>query len=96
MKRLDFYFLLMGSLCIALAMCGCAHTTLYRDGQKIAAFQGDMTGIEFYAAPDGAIAWKAETVDHSSATLAQGEAAAGKIQSGGAAVAASGLTLLLK
>lgn len=72
-----------------IALSSCAQTTLYRNGQKIAAFQGDMTGVEY---SDGDVRWKASTVDHSSAT----KASASRIQSAGIAVAASGLTTILK
>lgn len=81
---------------IALLLPSCAQTVLYRDGQKIAAFQGDMAGISYAMSSDGSVRWSAATVDHSTPTKAQGEAAAGKIQSTGAAIAASGITLLLK
>ena len=80
-------------LCLCLCLASCAQTVIYRDGQPIARFQGDMTGVDYQ---DGDTRLRAATVDHSAATKAQGEAAAGKITAAGAAVAASGATLLLK
>jgi hypothetical protein len=77
---------------VAVALCGCAQTVLYRDGKPIARFQGDMTGIEYRMDSNGSVTWKAATVDHSSATAAS----AARIKLAGSAVAASGLTLLLK
>ena len=79
-----------------ILMTSCATTRLYKDGKKIADFQGDMTGVEYMMTSDGDVYWKTTTTNHSTATLAQGEAAKSKIQAGGAALAASGLTLLLK
>lgn len=80
----------------AIVLTGCAQTVFYRDGKPIARFQGDMSGTEYAMTADGAVTWKSSTVDHSTATLAQGEAAAGKIQAAGVAVAASGITRFLK
>lgn len=76
-----------------LSLASCAQTVLYRNGQPIARFQGDMTGLEF---TDGSTSLKAATVDHSTATKAQGEAAAGKFTAAGAAVAAAGITTLIR
>lgn len=73
----------------SLILTGCAQTTFYRDGHKIAAFQGDMANMEYV---DGDIRWHAATVDHSAATRASAE----RIQHAGTAAAASGLTLFLK
>lgn len=86
-------FLLL--ICTVLAV-GCAQTVLYRDGKPIARFQGDMTGTEYRLEENGAVTWKSSTVDHSSATLAQGEAAANKISAAGAAIAVSGIPNILK
>ncbi len=71
----------------------CAQTVLYRDGQKIAAFQGDMKNVVYV---DGNTRWSADSVDHSTATKAQGEAAAGKISAIGIAAATSGIMTLVK
>jgi hypothetical protein len=95
----QFFFALLAILILAtlaVGFTGCAQTALYKDGQRIATFQGDMTGTEYAMAADGSVKWKSATVNHSAATLAQGEAAKGKITAAGAAVATSGLTLLLK
>jgi hypothetical protein len=83
-------------LLLALLCSSCAATRFYHEGVPIAEFQGDMTGMEFSMMPDGSVRWKSATVDHSSATLAQGEAAASRLNAAGSAVAGSGLTLLLK
>lgn len=76
-----------------LSIASCAQTVLYRDGQPLARFQGDMTGLDY---EDGSTRLRANTIDHSSATKAQGEAATGKIQAAGAAVAAAGITTLFQ
>ena len=94
----DFPWLrVLGGVLLALViigcMTGCAHTTLYRDGRKLAVLQGDMTGVRFQLSAAGDLAWQADKVDHSTATKAQGEAAAGKINA--AALAVSGVTYLL-
>ncbi len=83
-------------LIIAVALSGCASTVLYRDGKRIARFDGDMTGVRYAHRADGSCELTGETIDHSSATLAQGQAASNKIAAAGVAVAASGLTYLLK
>jgi hypothetical protein len=96
MPWLRILIALFVGLVIAIAMTGCAQTTLYRDGRKIAVFQGDMTAVRFRLTAAGDLTWQAARVDHSTATKAQGEAAAGKIGAAGAALAASGITYLLK
>jgi len=68
---------------LLVILCGfaasCAQTTFFRNGQKIAMFQGDMKDTDFYYSAAGDVIWKSSTVDHSSATIAQGKAAEGKI-----------------
>lgn len=76
-------------------LSSCASTVFYRDGKPIAAFQGDMRGTEFVANPDGSYHWKAQSVSHSDATLAQGQAATSKIQAG-SAIAATAASFLAK
>lgn len=76
-------------LALLLWLTACASTTLYRDGQKIASFQGDMVGLDYR---DGDTRLRVDAVDHSSATKAYGESSVGRIQAAGAAVA--GATLL--
>ena len=83
-------------LALVILSTSCATTRLYRDGKIIADFQGDMTGVEYTMTAAGDVSWKTISTNHSTATLAQGQAAASKINAGGAAIAASGLTLLLK
>lgn len=79
------------------AVSGCAQSRLYdRQGNRLASFQGDMTNVKYRSLADGSTEWSADTVDHSSATKAQGEAAAGKLSAGGAAIAVSGLTALFR
>lgn len=81
---------------LILFCAGCASTVLYRDGKPIARFDGDMTGVRYVHRADGSCELSGETIDHSSATLAQGQAASQKIAAAGAAVAVSGLTYLIK
>ena len=83
-------------LVIVVSFTGCASTVLYRDGKRIARFDGDMTGVRYVHRADGSCELTGETIDHSSATLAQGQAASQKIAAAGVAVAASGLTYLMK
>lgn len=73
----------------SLGFASCAHTTLYRDGRKVAVFQGDMQESEFTIAADGSIRWKVKKAEYSTATLAQGKAAADKFTAAGLALAAS-------
>lgn len=68
-------------LTLAYLLCaGCAQTVLYdrQTGKPIARFMGDMTGSEYR---DWQTSWKVATVNHSSATTAQGQAAAGVLGS---------------
>lgn len=73
-----------------LGVASCATSTLYRDGQPIARFQGDMRGVDYQ---DGNTRLRVDAVDHSSATRAGGEAAKGRIEAAAVAIAA-GATLL--
>jgi len=76
-----------------LLLSGCASTTLYnQDGRRIARFEGDMTEMTLDVAKDGSIQWTADTVDHSSATLAAGKTSAGNIAATGAAVTSTMIT----
>ena len=74
------------ALVAALVLSSCAQTTLYSNGEKIACFQGDMTKVHY---ENKDIRWDADTVNHSTATLAQGEAAKGKITAAGVAAASA-------
>jgi hypothetical protein len=85
--------LLIGFI-IAASLTSCASTDLYRDGKRIAHFDGDMTGLTYIHRADGSCQLTCQTVDHSTATLAQGKAAEGKIAAIGTGLAASGLTYL--
>lgn len=88
--------LVLGFIVVLCAFSmGCAQTVLYRDGKKIFQGQGDMTGLRYIHHADGSCELTSETIDHSSATLAQGKAAEGKIAAVGTGLAASGLTYLL-
>lgn len=84
------------TIAIAIALSACAQTTIYQAGKPVARFQGDMTGLRFHKTAAGDITLTADTVDHSAATLAQGQAAAGKMTAGGAAIAAAGITTLIR
>lgn len=97
MKMLFIGWVLIIVALLILTFCGCAHTTFYDHGQKIARFEGDMKGNEFkYRSATATIAWRSSDVDHSAATLAQGKAASDKIQSIGAAAAAAGAATFIK
>ena len=73
-------------LSVACVLASCAQTILYQNGEKIACFQGDMTKVHY---ENKDIRWDADTVNHSAATLAQGEAAKGKITAAGVAAASA-------
>ena len=82
----------MKFLPLILLLSGCASTTLYREGKPIACFQGDMTKVRFTFDKDGTFTWSADSVDHSTPTIAAGKTSAGNIAASGAAVATSGIT----
>lgn len=83
------------TILIAALLSSCAHSDLYEDGKKVAHFEGDMSGIVYKRYADGRIEMTG-TINHSAATLAQGQAAASKLGAVGVAVAASGLVSVLK
>lgn len=95
MKSIAISLLLIIGGLIVCALSGCAQTKLYdpTTGKLLASMQGDMHGAK-YRSKD--VEWSADTVDHSTATTAQGNAGAGKIHAIGAAIAAAGLTTLIK
>jgi hypothetical protein len=87
----------MKYLLFVMMLSGCARTTFYHEGKPVADFQGDMINTEFYLSQSGDYYWKSQSVDHSSATLAQGTAASNKISAAGTALGAAGAaTLFLK
>jgi len=81
-------------LLVLIAVCctGCATSTLYSRGVKVAVLQGDLTGSTFHYAADGSIDWTVARVSHSTATRAGGSV----VGTAGSAVAASGILTLLK
>lgn len=81
-------------LLLSILLTACAHTDFYRNGQRIAHFEGDMGPMSFSVAKDGTMTWSG-TVSHSAATTAQGQAAANKITAIGAAAAAVGIAALI-
>ena len=83
-------------LAIVVILCvSCAQTTIYHDGRRVANFQGDMTGMRFIRNADGSCELSGD-FDHSTATKAQGEAAAGKLAAAGTAVATAGIMTLIQ
>jgi hypothetical protein len=92
-----FLFIVIAAALMACLFSGCATTTFYSPtGMVIARFQGDMQGVEWTAAANGAQRWKAAAVDHSHATVAGGQAFSKGALSLGTAVASSGAVSLLK
>lgn len=82
---------------ITAALASCAATTFYGpDGRPTAQFQGDMTKVEYQRACDGAMKWSADTVNHSAATTAGGNAVSKGIISAGTGIATSGLPAIIK
>lgn len=77
---------------VFMLLSSCASSTFYVDGKRVARMEGDMTEMQFTFI-NGAITFTAETVDHSSATIAAGKTSAGNIAAVGAAVTT---TTLLK
>jgi hypothetical protein len=59
-----------------LLFTGCAHTTIYEDGKPIMKTQADATNITLRTSRTY---FHADKLDHSTPTLAQGEAAAKKL-----------------
>lgn len=78
------------NLLVLASLSGCASTTFYVEGKRVARMEGDMTEVTFVF-EDDKITFTADTVDHSSATLAAGKVSAGNITAGGVAVATSGI-----
>lgn len=71
---------------LGLLFSSCAQTVLYSPvtGKRLASFQGDMVGSAYSG---GGVTWTVQQVSHSTATLAQGQAAANVITSIGASAA---------
>jgi hypothetical protein len=88
---LALFVLALAVLAIIL-LGGCASTTFYVDGKRFARMEGDMTEVVFIRKPNGDLHFTAETVDHSSATLASGKTMAGAITASGAATTSVLLT----
>jgi len=76
-------------------LVSCASTKFYQDGKLIAKFNADMDQVQYIQGADGSITWTAISVDHSTATKAQGEAFSSKTTAIGSAVAASGVVGIL-
>lgn len=80
-----------------LALSNCASTTFYgADGRPVARFQANMTKVQYERACNGAIKWSADTVNHSAATTAMGNAYAKGVTATGVSIATSGLPALIK
>lgn len=85
--------ILLTLIIVSAASCS---TTLYRDGKPVARFQGDMDNSILLMDSKGGMVWIANGVDHSSATLAAGEAGSNRLAAAGFAIATSGITTLIK
>ena len=79
-------------LLLFVLLSGCAQTVLYSpsSGKRLASVQGDMTGSHYSG---GGVTWDVQQVSHSSAALAQGQAAANVIGATGTAVAGSAVAI---
>ncbi len=82
----------MKFLPLILLLSSCTSTTFFREGKPVARFQGDMHKIKFSMDKNGTLTWSADTVDHSTPTIAAGKTSAGNIAASGAAIATSGFT----
>ncbi len=76
---------------ISLLMPGCAHTSLYKDGKRIAVFQGNMSGMTFTSHADGSCSLSGD-IDHATAT----KASVGRIEALGGVLTAAGITTLVR
>lgn len=71
------------TLLTALALlCGCASTTIYEGGQKVFTTQADMVNVKFRTA--SGTTFSADLVNHSTPTLAGGQATSQVVGSVGA------------
>ena len=79
-------------LLVVALFTGCAQTILYSPtgGKRLASFQGDMTGSHYAG---GGVVWDVQQVSHSTATLAQGQAAANVIGATGTAVSGAAISI---
>lgn len=83
-------------LFFSIIFCSCAaKTEFYRDGKKIAAFQGDMKNSSL-TITDDTLRWSASSVDHSPATKAHGEAGRGRWEAINISAAAAALSALFQ
>jgi len=82
----------MKFLPLILLLTSCASTTFYHEGKPLARFQGDMQKVKFTFDEKGTLTWRADTVDHSTPTIAAGKTSAGNLAASGAAIATSGFT----
>ena len=76
------------AILLAALLSSCAHSDLYEKGQRVAHFEGDMTGLTYRRYADGKIEMSGN-INHSAATIAAGKAGAGDV------LAASGLVTVL-
>ena len=82
---------------LATWLSSCASTTFYGpDGKPVACFQANMTKVEYQRACDGSMKWSADTVNHSAATTASGNAVSKGILSTGTSIATSGIPAIAK
>ena len=77
----------------AVILVGCAHTDIYSHGQRVAHFEGDMSGTKLTVSITGELTFEAAIVNHSVATRAMGSAVAKNIQSAGTAAGAIGAAI---
>lgn len=69
-KKLSLGFLLF-------IFSSCARTEFFYQGQRVASFQGDMARVHYtmsITTQGVTISWSADTVNHSVATVAEGDA----------------------
>lgn len=83
-------------LTLIIASLTSCSTTLYQDGKPVARFQGDMRNSVFLRDSKGGMVWIANGVDHSTPTIAAGQAGSNRLAAAGFAIATSGLTTLIK
>ena len=72
-----------------LLLNSCAKTVFYDKGEPIAMVQGDIENFRYYRGIDGTITILIDSLDHSTATEAQGKAFAIKATAVGSATAAA-------
>ena len=74
-----------------MTLSSCATTTIYRNGRVVARLQGDTKNIVLEESADGGILLRCDEINHSRATMAQGEQSANRLTAVGSILTSVGL-----